>query len=78
MPKGKGGASGSAHGKGSGKAKDAPSEGTKGGKKSGAGTAVKVSQFCVHVIKPQREPYRYDTKDYEHPSIIVFGPYTVL
>ena len=45
MPKGKGGASGGAHGKGSGKTKDAPSEGAKGGKKSGAGTAVKVSWF---------------------------------
>ena len=43
MPKGKGGASGGAHGKGGGKSKDAPSEGAKGGKKSGAGTAVKVS-----------------------------------
>jgi len=50
MPKGKGGASGGAQGKGGGKSKDAPSEGAKGGKKSGAGTAVKVSQWTIYAI----------------------------
>ena len=43
---------GGAQGKGSGKVKDAPTEGAKGGKKTGAGTAVKVG--LKHVPEQQK------------------------